>query len=91
MTTKRYVCHQNLKDVAKGILSRAKNGDRAVFRQVHDKISHFEIEYSDVPFDGINYKKIIKHMPETLWGVYNTKMKVDVIVSDLTFKIKSTD
>lgn len=82
---KRLVCHQNLEDFAKGLIAHAKNGPRAVFRQITDGPVG-EVTYSEIPADGQNYAKIMKHMPECLYGIYDHRITVKELVSDLSFK-----
>lgn len=82
----RLVCTQNLKEFAEGLLQRSKNGERAVFIRKHDNGAFIEVTWADVPFEGQNYAKIMKAMPETFYGVYNNKARVQDIVYDLSLK-----
>lgn len=82
---KRIICNQDLKQFAEGVIAHAKNGDRAVMRQIIDG-PVLEVVYSDIPLDGLGYKKIMQHQPECLFGVYSTKIRVADLISDLSFK-----
>ncbi len=83
---KRMVCNQDLKLFAENLIAKAKNSDRAVFRLTEDDGVVIHVTYKDIPADSANYLKAIKAQPETLFGIYNSKAKVEWIVSDLSWK-----
>lgn len=83
---KRMVCNQDLKLFAENLIAKAKNSDRAVFRLTENDGVVIHVTYKDIPMDSANFQKAMKAQPETFWGCYNSKARVEDIVRDLSCK-----
>lgn len=88
MTKKaRYTNSQNIEEFASAVIAHSKNGPRAVFRLIKElSPGLFEVTYSDLPQNGQNYEKIMRVQSESLWGIYDSRVKLEQLVSDLSYK-----
>jgi len=73
--------NQDIKAFADGVMQRAKNGPRAVVKELATGI------FKDLPQDGVGFSKILKKPDEySLQGIYDNKCKIQWLYADLGAK-----
>lgn len=77
--TQQLRCKQDLKAFAAGVIQRTKNGPRGLFRMVEPT----EIVWKDVPSDGTNFLKMVKHYPDEFRGVFDHRAKVEYLLDEM--------
>lgn len=71
---------QDLKAFCTGLIGRARNGPRALFKTIEP---NGQVLWKDVPENGQAFKIMIKEIPDMFYGVFTTQCRVEDLLKEM--------